>query len=180
MDNHGIRFETRSSARARSLGVTVYPDSRVVVTVPRGTPHGAVSDYISRNMAWIEEQTKTLKRYEGCINLPGGRRDYLKHKEKARSFVRTRLLMFNEYYRLRYGRISIKNLRASWGSCSELGNLNYNYKIVHLPDPLAEYIVVHELCHLAEFNHSNRFWELVSRAVPDHKERRKALRRYLM
>lgn len=180
MDIGKIRYERHLSARARSLGVTVYPDSRVVVTVPRDTPEPSVSDYVSRNADWIAKRLGELERYEDCINLLGGRRDYLKHRERARSFVHSRLGMFNSVYALNYNRVSIKNLKASWGSCSELNNLNFNYKLIHLPEPLAEYIVVHELCHLAEFNHSKKYWTLVARTIPDHKERRKALRKYLI
>ncbi len=180
MENADIQFERRESSYAKNLGLTVYPDSRVVITVPRGSPIDAVDRYLEENTAWITKRLKEMEKYRGCVSLPGGRRDYLKHKETARSFVTARLLMFNQVYGLEYNRVSIKNLRASWGSCSELGNLNYNYKIVHLPEPLAEYIVVHELCHLAEFNHSKRFWALVGRTVPDHPVRRKALLKYLM
>jgi len=71
-------------------------------------------------------------------------------------------------------------LRSRWGSCSVSGNLNFNYKLIHLPEDIAEYIVAHELCHLAEFNHSKKFWELVSKTIPDHKLRRKRLKKYLM
>lgn len=175
-----IFYEERRSVRARDLGLTVYPDSRVVVTVPPGTEPDAVSAFVSRYSKWITGQLTELSRFKGCNFLPGGRRDYLKHKERARSFVHSRLGMFNSFYGLNYNRVSIKNLKSCWGSCSELNNLNYNYKLIHLPEPLAEYIVVHELCHLAEFNHSKKYWTLVARMIPDHKERRKALRKYLM
>ncbi|MEA3249044.1 MAG: SprT family zinc-dependent metalloprotease [Patescibacteria group bacterium] len=180
MSTEEIQYTERPSTRARNLGLTVYPDRRVVVTVPQGTPPRVVSDYVAGNTEWVARRLKELEKYEGCVGLPGGRRDYLKHKERARSFVHSRLGMYNNYYRLPYNRVSIKNLKSAWGSCSELGNLNYNYKLVHLPEPLAEYIVVHELCHLAEFNHSKRFWMLVAHAIPDHKVRRKTLRKYLM
>jgi predicted metal-dependent hydrolase len=180
MDMKDIQLERRLSARAKKPALTVYPDSRVVVTVPRGIPTPIIDLYVSRNRKWIQDRLKEMARYKDCVSLPAGRRDYLKHKERAREFVHARLLMFNSYYGFAYNRVSIKNLRSNWGSCSELSNLNFNYKLIHLPEPLAEYIVVHELCHLAELNHSARFWELVARSIPDHKERRKALRKYLM
>jgi predicted metal-dependent hydrolase len=74
--------------------------------------------------------------------------------------------------------VFIKNTKRNWGSCSEKGNLNFNYKLALLPRELAAYVVVHELCHLAVFDHSQTFWDLVSREMPDHKALRKAMRKY--
>jgi predicted metal-dependent hydrolase len=105
------------------------------------------------------------------------RRQYLAVKEDARRLVRERIAHFNGGYGFAVGKVFIKNHKSRWGSCSQKGNLNFNYKIALLPPELADYIVVHELCHLREFNHSPRFWRLVEEAIPDHLARRKALRR---
>jgi len=102
---------------------------------------------------------------------------YVKHKERARGYVTARVEALCAEYGFQYGRIAIRNTKRSWGSCSELGNLNFNYKIVFLPNALAEYIIVHELCHLLEFNHSKRFWAHVESIIPDWRERRATLRR---
>ena len=102
---------------------------------------------------------------------------YVQHKELARTFVCERVEVFAREHGFAYKRISIRNTRRSWGSCSELGNLNFNYKVIFLPEVLAEYIIVHELCHLWEFNHSARFWAHVEAILPDYRARRKLLRR---
>jgi len=104
------------------------------------------------------------------------RASYLKHKEKARVLVMERLAEFNKIYGLAPNRIAIRNTKSRWGSCSKKGNLNFNYRIVFLPPKLADYLVVHELCHIQEFNHSQKFWDLVAVAVPDYKKLRKELR----
>lgn len=98
------------------------------------------------------------------------------HKEMARKFVHEKAAGFAAAHGFEYKRIAIRNSRRSWGSCSELGNLNFHYKIIFLPEALAEYIIVHELCHLREFNHSPRFWAHVEEIIPDHKARRRALK----
>jgi predicted metal-dependent hydrolase len=100
---------------------------------------------------------------------------YLKHRETARALVKQRLEYFNSIYGFTIGKIAIRDQRSRWGSCSRKGNLNFNYRIALIPLHLADYIVVHELCHLKEFNHSKQFWDLVARAVPDHAACRKAL-----
>jgi predicted metal-dependent hydrolase len=105
------------------------------------------------------------------------RRQYLKIKEDARELVHARVVHFNRFYGFSVGKIFIKNHKSRWGSCSQKGNLNFNYKIALLPPEIADYIVVHELCHLREFNHSPRFWRLVEEVMPDHRARRSALRR---
>ena len=105
------------------------------------------------------------------------RKEYLKLKEQARALVIERIKYFNDFYRFEkpVGRIAIRNTKSRWGSCSKKGNLNFNYKIIFLASKLADYLVVHELCHLKEFNHSQKFWKLVSAAVPDYKKLRNGL-----
>ncbi len=101
---------------------------------------------------------------------------YEEHKESARALVTERLAHFNLHYGFRYKRISIRNVRSRWGSCSRLGNLNFSYKIALLSPELADYIVVHELCHLGQFNHSQKFWDLVGQTIPDYKDQMMKLR----
>jgi predicted metal-dependent hydrolase len=102
---------------------------------------------------------------------------YLNHKEQARKIIKERLEHYNAFYKFSYKRVAIKNHRSRWGSCSEKGNLNFNYRLVHLPQRLLDYVIVHELCHLGELNHSVRFWALVEKTVPDWRKRRMELKK---
>lgn len=95
---------------------------------------------------------------------------YLAHKELTRSLVHSRLKHFNQHYQLTYKRVSIKNQRRCWGSCSSLQNLNFNYKLYFLPTHLQDYIIVHELCHLVELNHGQGFWDLVAEQIPEYQK----------
>ena len=83
--------------------------------------------------------------------------DYLKYKNQATNLVKERIEYFNTFYNYKWGKIVVRNQKTRWGSCSKKGNLNFNYKIVLLSPEAADYIIVHELCHLKEFNHSERF-----------------------
>ena len=95
---------------------------------------------------------------------------YAEHKESARDLCHARLEHFNQHYNLQYNRLSIKNTRSRWGSCSSKKNLNFNYRIVFLPVELQDYLIVHELCHLAQMNHGPNFWALVAEQVPNYKQ----------
>ena len=93
-----------------------------------------------------------------------------KKREQARIFVENRLSYFNKIYNFEINRVAIKNTSTRWGSCSSKKNLNFNYKIIYLKPELADYLIVHELCHLGQLNHSKKFWELVAKTIPNYKE----------
>ncbi|HEY4526690.1 MAG TPA: M48 family metallopeptidase [Candidatus Paceibacterota bacterium] len=100
-----------------------------------------------------------------------------RRKQEAHALVVSRITHFNQTYECTINRIVIRNQRRRWGSCSARGNLNFNYRLLKLPPALVDYIVVHELCHLRELNHSARFWKLVGDTLPDFRARQRALRR---
>lgn len=108
---------------------------------------------------------------------------YQKHKEETRRLVHERLPYFMERYqtvhRIQFkpqGKISIKNTMTRWGSCSSKGNLNFSFRLALLPKHLSDYIIIHELCHLAEFNHSSKFWDLVALEAPLYNQYRHELK----
>lgn len=87
------------------------------------------------------------------------------------------VVRYAQVYGFSYRAITIRNQRTCWGSCSRKKTLSFNYKLIFLPARVQEYVVVHELCHLREMNHSPKFWTLVSQIIPDYTERRRELRR---
>lgn len=109
-----------------------------------------------------------------------GQKEYLELKEKARVLVKERLEYWNKHYKFKYNKVSIRNQRSRWGSCSSRGNLNFNFRIITLPTHLVDYIVVHELCHLGQMNHSQKFWDLVRATLPNYVELMQELRKVRM
>lgn len=87
-----------------------------------------------------------------------------------------RVEYFAEMMNVTYGRITIREQKTRWGSCSSKGNLNFNWKLVLMPEEVLDYVVVHELAHRKEMNHSERFWNHVEKVLPDYQARRKLLR----
>ncbi|MFH0838148.1 MAG: SprT family zinc-dependent metalloprotease [Patescibacteria group bacterium] len=95
------------------------------------------------------------------------------YKKKAEEVIHDRLQFFNEHYGLKYNRVTFRNQKTRWGSCSSAKNLNFNWRLIMAPIEIIDYVVVHELCHLKHMNHSADFWKLVAETIPNHKELRK-------
>ena len=181
-----IPYTLRRSSRARRMRLAVYGDGTVVLTSPIDMAERFAENFIREKAFWLVSKLELFRRRrerrasQGASSLPRlprtTRADYIKNKASARALVEQKLTHFNEIYQYEYRKASIRNQKTCWGSCSRKGNLNFNWKLLLLPEHMQDYIVIHELCHLAEFNHSPRFWSLVARTVPDYALIRKALR----
>ena len=95
---------------------------------------------------------------------------------RAHGAFSERAAFWSERMGVRYGRITVKDQKTLWGSCTRAGDLNFNWRLTLAPAPVLDYVVIHELCHLLEMNHSRRFWALVSRWCPEYRRHRRWLR----
>ena len=175
-----LSYEFVKSKRAKRTNLTMYPDGKLKVTVPRFATHLAAERLIKYKRDWIVKNlAKVLKR--DIKVLPKIKTKELSlYKNKAREILEEKVEKFNKHYNFAFKKIFVKNHKSQWGSCSTYGNLNFNYKLLFLPDHLIDYIVVHELCHLKEHNHSRDFWNLVSETVGDYKKINKELGDYMI
>lgn len=172
-----IEYTIRKSNRARNLRLTINLDGELIVTKPWLVSTRQAEKFVQQKSDWILKKMTAMKRRGDNSPLANvSAADYLKYKEQARVLVTQKVAEFNRLYDHDYNRIFIRNQKTRWGSCSAKKNLNYNFRIALLPERLVDYIIVHELCHLRELNHSPRFWGLVEQAIPDYKETRKELR----
>ncbi len=170
-----ISYRVARSSRARTMRLTVHCDGTVALTLPKNATNTAAKRFLNEKASWLLEKVSFYERFTDTRLTRLGIRDYQRHKEAARTLVHQRVTYFAEKYGYRYNRITIRDQKRAWGSCSSKGNLNFNYKVLFLPEALQDYVIVHELCHLAEMNHSKRFWDCVVREVPNYKELRKQL-----
>jgi predicted metal-dependent hydrolase len=100
------------------------------------------------------------------------------YTNKTAKIVTERLTMINFRLNLQYNKVVIRNQRSRWGSCSKKRNLNFNLFLAAFPPEVIDYVIIHELLHLKELNHSKKFWELVSAIDPHYKKHREMLHRY--
>lgn len=167
--------ELRTHPRARRLSIRVQPGGRTLVTVPRGVSYGSVLRFMRAQADWVARTADIMRRYKPRPTKAEARREYLRHKEAARRFAYAAIARFAPVYGVTVKAVSVRDQRTRWGSCSRDGRISFNYRIALLPARLAEYVVVHELCHMLAFDHSPRFWALVAMTVPEHKALRKIL-----
>ena len=170
-----ISYELKRVRRARHARISVREDCTVLVTAPTYVTKKWIATFVNEQQEWVEKQIKKMASRPVSDLTTHSRQHFLRNKTVARRLVNKKLAQWNKLYGFSYARVSIRSMRTRWGSCSSQGNLSFHYKTIFLPEALQDYLIVHELCHLQEMNHSKNFWSLVARAVPDYRLLRKQL-----
>ena len=172
-----IVYTLHKNKRAHRMRLVVNCDGTVVVTTPYSFEESVAEKFIREKSQWLFSKLAFFKQFKGKPIQGLSKKNYLAYKDEAHRRALERVKYFNSIYNFSFNLISIRNQKTRWGSCSKKGNLNFNYKVALLPERLADYIIVHELCHLAEFNHSKKFWNLVAKTMPDHASLRSELKK---
>lgn len=172
-----IPYTLKVSKRAKRLRLSIHHDGSFIVTTPKNLHLNTIKQFIIKKSQWILDKLDYFSKFTNSFKIKNTKSDFIKYKETAKKLVEEKISKFNKIYKFKFNKINIKNQKTRWGSCSKKGNLNFNYKIALLPEELAEYIVVHELCHLGEFNHSVKFWNLVAKTIPEYLKIRDELKR---
>ena len=176
-----IKYKVRYSKRARNLRIEINCDAEVIVVAPRLVSLSRIEMMIKQKADWILSamlKVKKRKPLEKPAEMLQG--SYHACSGRAKQLIKSRLDHYNQFYNFTFNQLSIKRQKTRWGSCSKRGQMNFNYKILFLEQHLVDYIVVHELCHLQEMNHSKNFWSLVAKTIPNHKERRRELKKFTL
>ena len=179
-DNQTMTLRVIRSAR-KTIGLQVKEDGEVLLRIPNRLSARALQDFLNREQSWIwqkaEQMQSRMKQREatGATSVGQLSREEL---EKIKEKIGSRVRYYSKIMGVTVGRITIRNQKTRWGSCSSKGNLNFNYQLYYLPEELLDYVVIHELAHRRHMNHSADFWAEVEKYCPDYKIYRKQLNEY--
>jgi hypothetical protein len=176
--NQEIAYSLLRLKRSSRLRVTIRPGGICSVSAPWRLSDSQIEGFLSEKGDWLIQKIEHMKLLAPAMTKKEERLEYVTYKEQAREIAVYKVTHFATLYKLPWKKIAIRNQKTRWGSCSRRGNLNFSYKLALLPSDLADYLIVHEVCHLKEFNHSERFWNLVALVIPDYKEKRAALKNF--
>ena len=149
----------------RSIGIQITAEG-VVVRAPKGLSAAEIDRFVQSKRAWIESHLAKMPTAQPKFSGE----EIHRLADEALKRIPERVRHFAPLVGVTYGGITIRNQHTRWGSCSSKGNLNFNCLLMLTPDHVIDYVVVHELCHRLEMNHSPRFWAQVERVLPDYRQ----------
>ena len=158
----------------KTVAIQINSDLSVTVRAPRRATRRDIDRVLKEKEQWILKHFEEIRRknaeYEamevGCLTNA----ELQELADKALKYIPQRTAYFSKIVGVDYGRITIRNQRTRWGSCSSKGNLNFNCLLMLTPPEVIDYVVVHELCHRKEMNHSKAFWNEVEKVLPNYRE----------
>ena len=178
-----IEYEVIRSAR-KTIAVQVNIDKSVLVRAPKRCSKAAIEDFVEEHKEWIirkkkEMERRAAEREEKRKNMPRwSEEDYRSCRLEAEKALGERTAFFAKVMGIDYGRITVRNQKTRWGSCSAKGTLSFNWRLMLAPPAILDYVVVHELCHLTHMNHSAAFWQAVEAVYPDYRSARRWLKEH--
>lgn len=170
-----ISYRVIRSAR-RTLALEITPSGQVLVRCPRRCTQAQIEAFVQSKAAWLE--THLAKKAAQPKLPPFTNAEIHQLAQRALQVIPQRAAFFAPKVGVTYGGITIRNQRTRWGSCSSKKNLNFNCLLMLVPPEVLDYVVVHELCHLKEMNHSPRFWAEVGRVLPDYRVQKQWLKEH--
>lgn len=165
-------------SKRKTISIQIKDVDEVLVKAPVRMPDSEIQQFVAGHMSWIQKNLRKMeeqKAAEAAV-APLSEAEVRALGEKACQVILERVKHFAPIIGVTYGRITIRNQKSRWGSCSSKGNLNFNVGLMLVPPDVLDYVVVHELCHRLEMNHSTRFWNEVGKVIPDYKAKEKWLK----
>ena len=175
-DFENIQFNIIYSPR-KTLSLEIKPDG-FTIRAPKGIPRREINNFVKSKQSWIKKQlSKIQARQEALEQSPVFTMDEIRGlADKALVVIPEKVKKYAPIVGVDYGKITIRNQRSRWGSCSSKGNLNFNCLLMLFSDEVIDYVVVHELCHRKHMNHSAAFYEEVERVFPEYRKCQKWLK----
>lgn len=170
-----MNYEIIRSSR-KTLALEITRDGQLKVRAPYKVSRKEIQNFVKSKESWIFKHLKRIEETKAEQPEPLSSEEIEKLVQKALQVLPEKVEHYARIIGVTYGRITIRNQKTRWGSCSNKGNLNFNCQLMRLPEELQDYVVVHELCHRKEMNHSSDFWKEVEYIMPDYQERRARLK----
>lgn len=172
-----FQYELKRSDR-KTLAIEIKTDGSIIVRAPKRCPQAVIDAFLKEKQAWIlekvEKQKSREEQAEKVRTLTDAEREV--YRGQARNVFEQKVRYYAGLMNVTYGRIAIRDQKTRWGSCSAEGNLNFNWRLIFAPAGVLDYVVVHELAHRKEMNHSARFWAVVEMYMPEYKKYRNWLK----
>ena len=162
-------------SRRKTIAIQIDREGQVIVRTPYGITKRQVEEFLDEKKDWLLQTRQRVEKRK-TEQIPISEEVRREGIEGAKRIFPERTAYFAKRMGVDYGRITIREQKTRWGSCSSKGNLNFNWKLVLLDPELLDYVVVHELAHRREMNHSKNFWKIVEAELPDYRERRRRLK----
>ena len=164
----------------KTVAIEIRPNATVRVRAPFAMKDAEIRKFLKEKEGWILSHLERVEeRRNASQNVEKlSMEEIRKLADQALQVIPVKVKHYATLMNLQNGRITIRNQKTRWGSCSGKGNLNFNCLLMLMPDEVVDYVVVHELCHLIEMNHSKAFWLQVEKVLPDYRERRKWLKEH--
>lgn len=158
-------------ARRKTLSIRITQEGNLEIRAPLGMPKGEIEAFLKEKAQWIEtHRAKVLAEYAQGQEAPLGEEEILTLAEQMRQGLPEKLNRHAASMGVTFDRVTIRCQQTRWGSCSSRGNLNFNCLLMLAPEEVLDYVVVHELAHRKQMNHSALFWQEVERECPDYKK----------
>ena len=167
----------------KSIGLEVRSADDIRVRIPSRLSDRELKKFVNAHKDWIFEKAELIENWEDqgtSTGVPSWAGLSKVELQNIKNKFADRVSYFAEIMNVTFGRITIRNQKTRWGSCSTKGNLNFNYQLYYLPDEILDYVVVHELSHRKHMDHSKEFWTEVGKHCPNYRKLRKNLKQYTL
>lgn len=164
----------------RTLALEISATGEIRVRAPYLVAERDIQKFVETKSNWIEKHLEKIERDKDVLESEGefSEEEIKKLVKLAKQVIPEKVSYYARIMNVTYGRIAIRKQRSRWGSCSREGNLNFNCLLMMAPPEVLDYVVVHELSHRLEMNHSTRFWSQVEKVIPNYKAPRKWLQEH--
>ena len=177
MDRKDVQV-IRSNRKTISLEITA--SGEILVRAPRRMPEADIRAFVESKKSWLAKHLRKRQKALESLQTEGrfSEQEMERLVKLAKQIVPEKVSYYARLMGVTYGRITIRRQKTRWGSCTKDGNLNFNCLLMMAPPEVLDYVVVHELCHRIEMNHSARFWAQVEKVLPDYKIPRRWLKEH--